>query len=270
MPAQFCDLFIAYRQGTDEGDACASWLHDNLDGTPIQLNDERLVTVRIYWDRDAPAIPDWRAQWRMALKTCRALILVCSTGTRERRQPQDWLFDEIDWWLSHRRTAPLLIDTGCGSTCVPSRVAKRWPYTQRLLWNAAGSESERLRVIDQIQDGIVISESGIRNEELTSSIRKKRVITGLSIGLFYLLIFVSILAVIKWALSGCIDSVNSWAHGNSHIGPGSFEGPLGVCERADSLVLIAEILGVLASILSALLIAIWWMISWFRRRKRPI
>ena len=268
---QSCDLFIAYRQGHDEGDACAAWLHDNLEGSAIRFNDERLASIKIYWDRDAPAISDWRVQWRTALKTCRGLILVCTPGTRERRQPHDWLFEELDWWLSHRRTAPLLVDAGAsGSTCVPPAVAKKWEYAQRLSWNAANSESELHRLISQIRDGIVVSESGIRNEELASSIRKKRVMTALGVGLLYLSIGVLVLAFIKSALGDCITAVETWSRSGGHMGPDFRLDPSSVCSQADSLVLFAEVAGIFAGLLSGFGLIILWMVSWLRHRKRHI
>src|SRR5437763_750548 len=79
-------VFISYRQGPDEGDPCATWIHERLQGQPIPLADGRVAAIEVYRDVNAPGISDWREKWRADLQTCRAMILVCTPGAAARRK----------------------------------------------------------------------------------------------------------------------------------------------------------------------------------------
>ena len=164
-------VFIAYRQGADEGDACATWLNKTLMGRELPLETKDKVRIRTYFDQLAPAIHDWTQKWRGDLRTARAMILVCSKSTSARRDGRDWLHDEIDWWIRRRRTAPILvIAVGAAATVqdsrVPPAVLKKWPYAQRIAWSPAFDDEKQTRVVDRIAEGLALSERGITYEEL--------------------------------------------------------------------------------------------------------
>jgi hypothetical protein len=203
-PGEPCNVFIAYRAGPDEGDACASWLHENLEGVDVSSAQGASSKVVVYWAGDAAAIDDWRMQWRTALKACHAMVLVCTPGTRRAREGQDWLFEEINWWTSTRRTAPILINACGGKECVPTAVASKWPYAQRLSWSDAHADGPRL--LRQIRDGIALSESGVRNEALAKSLRKTRMLLGLAVALVLSVAAEALLLVSAFVAGGCASS----------------------------------------------------------------
>ncbi len=191
-PARHADetlsVFIAYRQG--EGDEWAAALHALLDNATIALEDGRLGRLRVYWDKAAPTIDDFRKLWKGHLRTARAFILVCTAGTKLRRAGQrDWLFDEIEWWTANRRTGPILIDPlGGGEGHVPDGILEKWPFAQRATW----SDDANLR--KRIEQGIVLSERGVRFQELS---RLRR----LNLGLLALLVLAVALGYLAYGAS---------------------------------------------------------------------
>ena len=80
-----------------------------------------------------PGVADWQQMHRPYLERARALIVVCTPGAKLNEGPDDWVHREIDWWLEHRDTAPILIDPLMeGERYVPEAVARRWPNIQRV------------------------------------------------------------------------------------------------------------------------------------------
>ena len=160
-------IFIAYRRGLDEGSPCAQWLNQSLKGRGLTLDAGRQTEIQTYFDQRAPAIHDWTQKWKGDLRTARAMILVCSKGTGVRRSRTDWLYDEIEWWVKTRRTAPILILTNQDDTSViPPRVFSRWPKAQRIIWSPNSTPEEHDAVLERITEGLIISERGINYEEL--------------------------------------------------------------------------------------------------------
>jgi hypothetical protein len=128
---QLWPIFICYRRV--DGGAAARRLHEMLDkwqatgaeGQPIQLD--------VYLDETMPGIADWKAMHGPYLEKARAIVVVCTPGARINEGPNDWVHREIDWWLAHRETAPILVDPlKEGIRYVPLQIAQRWPDIQRI------------------------------------------------------------------------------------------------------------------------------------------
>ena len=160
-------VFIAYRQGDDEhpgGKPCARWLHENLQGRTLAI-DGQPADINTYWDQTAPAVGDWRDVWEGDLLTARAFILVCSDGTANRHPDQDWLYEEIEWWLNNREVAPIVVNAGDpGSAPIPPPVKERWSYIQWVNWSS--DPLEREQTLRRILEGITLAETGVRYQEL--------------------------------------------------------------------------------------------------------
>jgi len=175
-------IFIAYRRGPTEGDKCAQWLNNRLKGKELVLDAGRKAQIQTYFDRCAPAIHDWTQKWKGDLRTARAMILVCSRSTRARRAQADWLYDEIEWWVKHRRTAPILaMSQGDDPSMVPKSISSRWPKAQRINWSGDAEPEEQEGVIQQIIDGLIISERGINYEELRRLKIRNRALLALTL-----------------------------------------------------------------------------------------
>jgi hypothetical protein len=144
-------VFICYRQS--DGRQEAEWLFELLNGAEITLADGSEVILRPYLDLRAAVIDDFRVLHIGYLSASRAAILICTPEAAKRRappipiwsrrlgeiwwwltgsthllrDPKDWLHEELDWWLSNRRTGPMLIDaTGHGDMFVPTAIKERW------------------------------------------------------------------------------------------------------------------------------------------------
>lgn len=52
-------LFIAYRQGATQGDACALWLHQKLSGATLESDSEGTAKLETYLDVRSPALGNW-------------------------------------------------------------------------------------------------------------------------------------------------------------------------------------------------------------------
>jgi hypothetical protein len=97
--------------------------------------------------------------------------------------PQDWVHNEIDWWLKNRKAAPIIIDaTGEGNRWVPRSITQRWPDSQRLVlvideWERLSSDQRRAfeeRVLTRILAGIALSERQVVDEDLARELRTSR------------------------------------------------------------------------------------------------
>ena len=175
-------IFIAYRRGSEEGDPVANWLNEHLKYRQLTLDPEHKTTIATYFDQHAPAIHDWTQKWKGDLRTARAMILVASPGSATRRPGTDWLYDEIEWWISHRRTAPLLVLAGRDEpSWVPLAIARRWPRAQRLAWCSQATPDQRKVLLERITDGLILSERGISYEELRRLQVRNRGLVGLTL-----------------------------------------------------------------------------------------
>ncbi len=128
--------------------------------------DGQEATLTTYWDQAAAAVGDWQQIWDGELRTARAFILVCSPGTASRRDGVDFLFDEIEWWLSYRPDiAPIIINAGDPAKApLPEPVGDRWPNAQWVNWSQ--DPVERERAIARIIAGVALAETSVRYLEL--------------------------------------------------------------------------------------------------------
>lgn len=153
-------LFLCYRQvdGTD----VARWLYRKLHDRILD-QDGGDVRLHVYFDQAAPASGNWTAIHKPSLERARALILICSPGVRTRTSDDDWVHMELDWWMSNRNSAPIIVDsTGEGDRWVPQSVREKWPAPQRLLLTQeiiSQDPDAANRILAQIINGIRFSES---------------------------------------------------------------------------------------------------------------
>jgi hypothetical protein len=178
-PPQLWPIFICYRRV--DGSAVARRLHEMLDkwettgpeGTPVQLD--------VYLDETMPGVADWHELHRPYLEKARALVLVCTPAARIDEGPEDWVHREIDWWLGHRVSAPILVDAlKQGIRYVPEQVVRRWPDIQRIAvveeeWRAlsgAALEEKTAAVRRQVIGALLPSGAAIYAQELEAERRR--------------------------------------------------------------------------------------------------
>lgn len=165
-------LFLCYRQ--IDGSTIARWLHTQLNETTVGENG-RPVKVSVYFDQNAPATGDWTAIHKPSLERSRGLILICTPGVFAASSKDDWLHMELNWWIKHRETAPIIIDaTGEGERWIPAAVREKWPNSQRILLtedSLANDATAAERVLQQIIDGIRFSESETLFEDVAEQRR---------------------------------------------------------------------------------------------------
>jgi hypothetical protein len=189
-------VFLCYRQL--DGSETAAWLYDKLNDSTITEDGRYVGKLDVYLDRRAPAAADWRDIHLPALQRARSLLVIITPGLPADLGPDDWVQQELGWWLKHRRkVAPLLIETTpAGDRLVPKRVVKRWPYAQRIRIDLAGwsklsaEEAAKLATIEirRILDGIQINERKVVYEDLERTKRLARnLIAALSFAVLALL-----------------------------------------------------------------------------------
>lgn len=121
-------------------------------GVPVRLDP--------YLDDAVPGVSDWKDEHRSHLEKARALIMICTPGSFIEEGPDDWVHKEIDWWVSERNAAPILIDPlDQGARYVPKQIHEKWPNIQRIAfegdsWNDL-SEEERSATADKLSEKIV-------------------------------------------------------------------------------------------------------------------
>ena len=176
-------LFLCYRQV--DGLKVADWLHRHLHGRAVTVTgavpgDEPPPKLDVYFDQTAPAVADWRARHKPALERSKALLFICTPGAHVNLGGEDWVHRELDWWIGHRRAAPIVIETtGEGDRWVPEAIRKRWPYAQRVTIPLDGLDRlDAERVVERIVAGIVASESQVRDEDYERERRRSRVLAG--------------------------------------------------------------------------------------------
>lgn len=190
-------VFLCYRRV--DGSETALWLYKVLQGRelPGSLTDSNFPPkLKVYFDQAAPAVGDWHQVHKPALEQSRALIVICTPGLSVRLEEEDWVHDELDWWLAKRKAAPILIDpTGEGNRWIPDPIKKRWPNAQRInvdfeMWKRI-SQTDRLSkedlVVERILGGITASEAKTRREDaerehyLNAKLRRFLLITACSL-----------------------------------------------------------------------------------------
>ena len=169
-------VFICYRQF--DGRRYASWIHSALtEGFKARADD-----TLVYFDQTAPAASDWTTIHRPALERAGCLIVIATPGLYGEVR-NDWVHQELDWWLKHRNTAPILVDpTGEGERWIPQKIKSRWPRAQRInldpdLWAQEKEEEQernRAQVFEQIIGSIKGSRFAVVAQDLARAHRVRR------------------------------------------------------------------------------------------------
>jgi tetratricopeptide (TPR) repeat protein len=166
-------VFICYRQS--DGKRYARWIYSTLeeslkgcgDGTPV------------YFDQAAPATSDWTAVHLPALEQACCLVVIATPGLCADLGGDDWVQKELDWWLKHRKAAPILIDAfGEGDRWIPRKIKSRWPLAQRVnldrdLW-AQANEEDHQQIRAQVGQQIIGVIKGSRFEVAAQDFQRKR------------------------------------------------------------------------------------------------
>lgn len=152
-------IFICYRQ--TDGKLAAARIFDLLNKQPVPLpdppeTDAEFPRLDVYFDQAAPGVEDWTAVHEPYLKRARAIIVICTPGSKLNEGEYDWVHREIGWWLDNRETAPILVDPlGEDLRYVPNSIATKWPNAQRIRliesdWDGL-SDDERRSLDDRIR-----------------------------------------------------------------------------------------------------------------------
>jgi hypothetical protein len=129
-------IFICYRQ--TDGKIAAARIYELLNKQPVPLPnapeaDEEFPLLDVYFDQAAPGVEDWTAVHEPYLKRARAIIVICTPGSKLDEGEDDWVHREIGWWLENREMAPILVDPlGEDLRYVPNSIATKWPNAQRI------------------------------------------------------------------------------------------------------------------------------------------
>ena len=153
-------VFLCYRR--QDGAWHADWLYRYLKDAPFSDASGKACHIRIYYDKTAPGVSDWKKLHFPSLQTSQAMILVCTPGIAtdfSRRGQPDWVYEELRWWSSHRDTAPIVVDaTGEGDRWLPRLISRKWPDINRLDLNkddAAAAESTDVDFAPRIRERII-------------------------------------------------------------------------------------------------------------------
>jgi len=207
LDAREIRVFLCYRR--QDGAWHADWLYRHLNNTSFTDATGKACRVRIYYDKTAPGVSDWKQLHFPSLQTSQAIILVCTPGIAidfSKRGEPDWVYEELRWWCGHRDTAPIVVDTtGEGDRWLPRLVTLKWPDINRIdlnkddaeaAENTSGDFAQRIR--ERITDSIRESERRTVFEDLQRFKRlTKRLSVALSCAVF--LLFVAVIATV-WAL----------------------------------------------------------------------
>lgn len=199
-------VFICYRQS--DGKMAAARIFDLLQNQTVPLppesvSQEALPLLDVYFDQAAPGVEDWMAVHEPYLKRARAIIVICTPGSKLNEGKLDWVHREIDWWLNNREMAPILVDPlGEEMRYVPSSIAAKWPNAQRIGlierdWEGLSENDLRSlddRVRDQFLGAIVPSGDSFYRQELDQE--KERTARLLRIRKTVSILSVALLAVL--------------------------------------------------------------------------
>jgi hypothetical protein len=200
-------VFLCYRR--QDGAWHADWLYRHLQDAPFLDASGKACHIRVYYDKTAPGVSDWKKLHFPSLQTSQAMILVCTPGIAtdfSRRGQPDWVYEELRWWGGHRDTAPIVVDaTGEGDRWLPRLITRKWPDINRIDLNrddAAAAEGTDVDFAPRIRERIIgaIRESEQRTvfEDLQRFKRlNKRLTVALSCSvlLFFLAASASVVAL---------------------------------------------------------------------------
>ena len=188
-PLQLWPIFICYRRV--DGSPTARRLYEILDKRDYTGPDGQPIQLDVYLDETVPGVADWKAMHRPYLEKARALIVICTPGAKLNEGPDDWVHQEIEWWLRHRHVAPILIDPLMeGLRYVPTQIAQRWPDIQRIPlvereWAGLAGTGLQQKVEDlrrHVVGALLPSGAAIYEKELVDerqrSLRLKRALVG--------------------------------------------------------------------------------------------
>jgi len=198
LDAREIRVFLCYRR--QDGAWHADWLYRHLNNTSFTDATGKACRVRIYYDKTAPGVSDWKKLHFPSLQTSQAMIVVCTPGIAtdfSRRGQPDWVYEELRWWSGHRDTAPSVVDaTGEGDRWLPRLITRKWPDINRIDLNkddAVAAEGMDVDFATRIRERIIgaIRESEQRTvfEDLQRSNQlTKRLAVALScVGLLFFL-----------------------------------------------------------------------------------
>jgi WD40 repeat protein len=183
-------VFLCYRR--NDGAWYAEWLYEHLTKTGYADSDGKPCRIQIYYDKIAPGVADWKSLHFPSLQTSQALILVCTPGIAKdfsKRGHPDWVYEELRWWIKHRRTSPIVIDTtGEGDRWLPEIISRKWPNINRIDLEREQAEtavaSENADFADRIKERVIgaikESERGTVFEDLERSKKLSRRLKQLS------------------------------------------------------------------------------------------
>lgn len=127
-------VFICYRRS--DGQLQADWIDRALNDWQCTRSIGSKARVRTYFDRTAPAVPDWTKYHFPSLQTAHSLIVVCTPGAaKDLSTPgkPDWVYEEVRWWIANRSHPPIVVDvTAEGARWVPEPILRKWPDINRV------------------------------------------------------------------------------------------------------------------------------------------
>ncbi len=178
---QLWPIFICYRRV--DGAAVARRLHEMLDKLRIVEPENQPIQLDVYLDETMPGVENWKELHRPYLEKARAIIVICTPGSKLNEGENDWVHLEIEWWLRQRDVAPILIDPLMeGLRYVPSQIIRRWPDIQRIAlveeeWKGlSGAElDEKVSAVRRQILGVILpSGAEIYAQELEQERRRTR------------------------------------------------------------------------------------------------
>jgi len=154
-------VFLCYRR--NDGAWYAEWLNEHLTETEYTDSGGKPCRIRIYYDKAAPGVADWKSLHFPSLQASQSLILICTPGIAKdlsKRGHPDWVYEELRWWVENKRTYPIVIDaTGEGDRWLPEIIARKWPNVNRIDLDKGQAEtavaSRNVDFADRIRERVI-------------------------------------------------------------------------------------------------------------------
>lgn len=189
-PPDSMPVFLCYRRV--DGHAAARWLFERLHGRALG---EGGPLLDVYIDSHMAPVSDWQALHQQQLERARVLVFVSSPAAHSRLDEEDWVHRELEWWLAHRSTAPIIVNTTAEQDrYLPKSLRNQWPRIQWLTLDldamttmeAAERADFEAQLLARLIEGITTSgnarrfaELEERNKLLAESGRKSRQVARL-------------------------------------------------------------------------------------------
>ena len=100
-------VFLCYRR--NDGAWHAEWLNEHLSDSEFVDSGGNRHRIRVYYDKAAPGVADWKSLHFPSLQASQALILICTPGIAKdlsKRGAPDWVYEELRWWNSKPKRLP--------------------------------------------------------------------------------------------------------------------------------------------------------------------